>query len=197
MWLATATDTPWKSLAEGLALGLPIPEGFVVSHQTPEYEIRSAYQELKVRTRIHFLAVRAPSHAVLNIIGPDALIHSLRRFWAESPDAAILVQRMIPAVWCGKTQQDAKIITANEGLMILDPDTYVIQNGTYVHKSIEQKQRKMLRYVDGTLRTVERDGERTLLSDDQLKKIADLAARSQTDITWALDDQDREWIISR
>src|SRR4030095_12114545 len=181
MWLSTATDTPWKSLAEGLAMGLPIPEGFVVSHQTPEDEIRSAYQELKVRTRFHFLAVRAPSHAVLNIIGPDALIHSLRRFWAESPDAAILVQRMIPAVWCGKTQHDGKIITANEGLMILDPDTYVIQNGTYVHKSIEQKQRKMLRYVDGTLRTVERDGERTLLSDDQLKKIDDLAPQTQND----------------
>lgn len=197
MWLATATDTPWKSLAEGIAMGLPIPEGFVVSPQTPEDEIRHAYEELKARTRIHFMAVRAPSHAVLNIIGADALIHSLRRFRAESPDAAILVQRMIPAVWCGKTQQDGKIITANEGLMILDPDTYVIQNGTYVHKSIEQKQRKMLRYVDGTLRTVEREGERTLLSDDQLKKIADLAARSQTDITWALDDQDREWIISR
>jgi len=197
MWLATATDTPWKSLAEGVAMGLPIPEGFVVTQQTPEAEIRSAYEELKARTRIHFLAVRGPSHAVLNIIGPDALIHALRRFWAESPDAAILVQRMIPAIWCGKTQQAGETITANEGLMILDPDTYVIQNGTYVQKSIEPKQRKMLRYVDGTLRTVERNGERTLLTDDQLKKVAGLAIKSQTDITWVLDDQDRVWIISR
>jgi len=197
MWLATATDTPWKSLAEGIALGLPIPEGFVVTRQTSEDEIRSAYEKLKARTRIHFLAVRGPSHAVLNIIGPDALIHALRRFWAESPDAAILVQRMIPSVWCGKTQQAGETITANEGLMILDPDTYVIENGAYVRKSIEPKQRKMLRYVDGTLRTVEHDGERTLLTDDQLRKVAALAVKSQTDITWVLDDQDREWIISR
>jgi len=197
MWLATATDTPWKSLAEGIAMGLPIPEGFVISGQTPEDEIRSAYEELKRRTRIHFVAVRGRSHAVLNIIGPDALIHALRRFWAESPDASILVQRMVPAVWCGKTQQEGQFVTANEGLMILDPDTYIVQNGTYVPKTIEPKQRKMLRYVDGTLRTVERDGDRTLLNDDQLKKIAGLADRSRTDITWALDDQDREWVISR
>ena len=105
MWLATATDTPWKSLAEGTAMGLPIPEGFVVCRRMPEHEIRSFYEDLKARTRIHFLAVRGPAHAVLNVIGPDALIHTLRRFWAESSDAAILVQRMVPAAWCGKTQQ--------------------------------------------------------------------------------------------
>ena len=197
MWLATATDTPWKSLAEGIAMGLPIPEGFVVCRQMPEHEIRSVYEDLKARTRIHFLAVRGPSHAVLNVIGPDALMHSIRRFWAESPDAAILVQRMVPAAWCGKTQQVGQIITANEGLIILDPDTYIVQNGTFAHKSIEPRQRKMLRYVDGTLRTVERDGDRILLTDDQLKKIAELSAKSQTDITWSLDDQDRAWVISR
>ena len=197
MWLATATDTAWKRLADGIGMGLPVPEGFVTTREIPEDEIRSAYEELKRHTRVHFVAVRGPSHAVLNIIGSDALIHSLRRFWAESPNAAILVQRMVPAVWCGKTREEGKIVSANEGLMSLDPDTYVIQNGTYVQKSIVSKQRKMLRYVYGTLRTVERNAERSLLTDDQLKKIAGLAARSQSDITWALDDQDREWVISR
>src|SRR4029079_7265079 len=156
MWLATATDTAWKRLADGIGMGLPVPEGFVTTREIREDEIRSAYEELKRRTRVHFVAVRGPSHAVLNIIGSDALIHSLRRFWAESPNAAILVQRMVPAGWCGKTREEGKIVSANEGLMSLDPDTYVIQNGTYVQKSIVSKQRKMLRYVDGTLRTVER-----------------------------------------
>jgi hypothetical protein len=109
----------------------------------------------------------------------------------------MLVQQMVPAVWCGKTQQDGKVIKANEGLMVLDPDTYVIENGACVHRIVENKQRKVLRYVDGTLRTIEREGDRTLLTDDQLKKIAELAAKAQTDITWALDDQDRCWVISR
>jgi hypothetical protein len=196
MWLATATDAPWKSLADGMQKGLPIPEGFLVCRQMPEDEIRAAYEELKGRTRIHFVAVRGPSHAVLNVLGRDALVQTLHRFWAESPNAAILVQQMVAAVWCGKTQQDGRVIKANEGLMVLDPDTYVIENGACVHKIVESKQRKVLRYVDGTLRTVERDGERPLLTDNELKKIAELAAKAEADITWALDDQDRAWVLS-
>ena len=197
MWLATATDTPWKGLAEAIGRGLPVPEGFVVSFTVPETEIRAAYEDLKIRTRIHFVAVRGPSHSILNIIGPDQIIHTLRRFWAESPHAAVLVQRMVPAVWCGKAEKDGTVIRANEGLAFLDPDTYVLENGICVRRSIEAKQRKMLRYVDGTTRTIERDGERLLLTDDQLKKIADLAIKAEADISWALDDQDRAWLISR
>jgi len=197
MWLATATDTPWRSLADGIQMGLPIPEGFVVCPRMLEPETRAAYEELKARTHVHFVAVRGPSDTVLNVIGPDALIHTLRRFWAESPHAAILIQQMIPAVWCGKTLQGGRVITANEGLMVLDPDTYIIENGSCVQKSIEPKQRKMLRYVDGTLRTIGRDGERALMTDDHLKKVAELAMKAKGDITWALDDQDREWVISR
>src|SRR6185503_5763183 len=97
MWLATATDTPWKGLAEAIGRGLPVPEGFVVSSSVPEDEIRTAYEDLKIRTRVHFVAVRGPSHSVLNVIGPDPLIHTLRRFWAESVRAVVLVQRMVPA----------------------------------------------------------------------------------------------------
>jgi phosphoenolpyruvate synthase/pyruvate phosphate dikinase len=197
MWLAMATDTPWRTLAEAIGMGLPVPEGFLVWPRTPEAEIRTTYEELKGRTRVHFVAVRGPSHAVLNVIGPDTLIHTLRRFWAESSQAAILIQRMVPAMWCGKTQQSGRVIKANEGLMVLDPDTYVLADGACVEKSIEPKQRKMLRYVDGTLRTVEHEGERSLMTDAQLKKIAELAKRAQSDISWALDDQDKEWLISR
>jgi hypothetical protein len=196
MWLATATDAPWKSLADGIQMGVPIPDGFLVCRQMPEDKIRAGYEELKGRTRIHFVAVRGPSHAVLNVIGGDALMHTLRRFWTESPNAAILVQQMVAAVWCGKTQQDGRVIKANEGLMVLDPDTYVIENGACVHRIVENKQRKVLRYVDGTMRTIEREGVRTLLTDDQLKKIAELAVKAQSDITWALDDQDKAWVLS-
>src|SRR5438105_13306535 len=135
MWLATATDTPWKSLAEGIQMGLPIPEGFVVCPRMHEDEIRATYEELKARTHVQFVAVRGPSETVLNVIGPDAVIQTLRHFWTESPLAAILIQRMIPAVWCGKTLQSGRVITANEGLMVLDPDTYTMENGRCVQKS--------------------------------------------------------------
>lgn len=200
MWLATATDTPWRSLAEAIGAGLPVPEGFVVCPQTSEQEIRDAYEELKMRTKTHFLAVRGPSHAVLNLIGPDPLVHTLRRLWSESPDTAVLIQRMVPATWCGKAQWHRKNlrIKANEGMMILDPDTYLFntETGKCIRKSIEPKQRKMIRYVDGTPRTLERDGERMLLTADQLNKVAELAVRAKADITWALDDQHRVWLIS-
>ena len=196
MWLATATDPPWKGLAKAIECGLPVPEGFVVFSTVPEGEIRAAYDDLKTRTKVHFVAVRGPSHSVLNIIGPDQLIHTLRRFWAESTRAAVLVQRMVPAVWCGKAQKDGTVIRANEGLAFLDPDTYVLENGVCVRRSIEPKQRKMLRYVDGTTRTIERDGERSPLTDDQLKKIAELAIKAEADISWALDDQDRVWLLA-
>lgn len=200
MWLATAMDTPWGSLAEAIRLGLPVPDGFVVGPQTAEGQIRDAYEELKIRTKTHFLAVRGPSHAVLNLIGPDQLIHTLRLFWSEAPDSVVLVQRMVPANWCGKAQWHRKNlrIKANEGMMILDPDTYLFStaNGKCIRKSIEPRQRKMIRHVDGTSRTVERQGERTLMTPEQLKSVADLAARAKADITWALDDQDRAWLIS-
>lgn len=200
MWLATATDTPWRSLAEAIRLRLPVPEGFVVCRQTLENQIRDAYEELKIRTKTHFLAVRGPSHAVLNLIGPDQLVHTLRRFWSEAPDSVVLVQRMVPATWCGKAQWHRKNlrIKANEGMKILDPDTYLFSTvtGRCIRKSIEPSQRKMIRHVDGTSRTVERQGERTLLSPEQLKSVADLAVKANADITWALDDQDRAWLIS-
>jgi len=197
MWLATATDTQWKGLAEAMGRGLPVPEGFVVFSLIPEDHIRSAYEDLKIRTRVHFVAVRGPSHSVLNVIGPDQLIHTLRRFWAESTRAAVLVQRMVPATWCGKAQKDGTVIRANEGLSFLDPDTYILENGVWVRRTIESTQRKTLRYVDGTMRTIERDGERSQLTDAQLNKIAELGIKAEADISWALDDQDRPWLISR
>jgi hypothetical protein len=179
---------------------LPVPDGFVACPKTSEREIREAYDELKIRMKTHFLAVRGPTHAVLNLVGPDPLIHALRRLWAESPDASVLIQRMVPSMWCGKAHADGRIvnITANEGLMIFDPDKYVFdrEDGVCLRKSIEPRQRKMLRYVDGTLRTVEREGERPLLTDDQLKTVANLAVKADGKITWALDDQDRAWLIS-
>jgi hypothetical protein len=112
-WLQNVTDAPWSRLAEALRAGLPVPNGFTAARQDPEETVRAAYEQLKIRERTHFVAVRAPSHAVLETLGPDALIHTMRRLWAEAPDAVLLVQRMVNAAWCGKASWFGK--TARPG----------------------------------------------------------------------------------
>ena len=118
----------------------------------------------------------------------------------ESPGSAVLVQRMIPAMWCGKVQWHRKNlrIKANEGMMILDPDTYLVNSATgeCMRRKLEPKQRKMIRHVDGTAKVVEREGERTPIPDEQLKKISDIAVRLGKDFGWAIDDNGRVWLIS-
>src|SRR5215471_14555018 len=155
-------DQPLKWLPD--AGGLPVPAGFIVFRCTPEQDVRAAYEELKTREKTHFVAVRGPTHAVLNVIGPDRLIHTLRRLWTETPDAPVTVQRMIHSMWCGKAEWHGKdlTITANE--------------------------RKMIRHVDGTAKIVERQGSREPMPAEYLAKVAELATRAGSDITWAIDD---------
>ena len=199
-WLPDAPDTPWEPLGNAMRNGMSVPNGFVVMPTTPEQDIRAAYEELKVREKTHFLAVRGPSHAVLNVIGPDTLIHTLRRFWAENATAPVLVQRMVPAMWSGKAQWHRRNlrIKANEGMMMLDPDTYLVNalTGKCTRRAIEPKQRKMIRHVDGSSKVVEREGERSLMTPEHLAAIAELASKVGTDITWAIDDLEKIWLIS-
>jgi hypothetical protein len=54
----------------------------------------------------------------------------------------------------------------------------------------------MIRHVDGSAKVVEREEERTPMSDELLSKIAGLARQADTDIGWAIDDSDREWLLS-
>ena len=180
--------------------GLPVPAGFFVWPETPEAEIRAAYEELKGREKTHFVAVRGSSHAVLNVIGPDPLIHTLRRMWAESPDAPVLVQRMIHSIWCGKAQWHRKNlrIKANEGMMVLDPDTYLVNSATgkCTRRTLEPKQRKMIRHVDGSAKVVTREGQREPMPAELLAKIAELAVRVGKDIGWAIDDLERVWLTT-
>jgi hypothetical protein len=180
--------------------GLPVPAGYVVLRSTPEEQIRAAYEEIKIREKTHFLAVRGASHAVLNVIGPDALVHTLRRLWAETPDSSLLVQRMVHATWCGKAHCHRKNlrIKANEGMMALDPDTYLVnsETGKCVRHTLEPKQRKMIRHVDGSAKVVEREGGRTEIPAEHLARIVGLAVRAGTDISWAIDDLEKVWLIS-
>jgi hypothetical protein len=200
MWLPDAAGTPWEPLAAEMRAGQPVAAGYIVSRRTPEEELRAAYEDLKVREKTHFVAVRGASHAVLNVIGPDALVHTVRRLWAESPDAPVLIQRMVSAVWCGKAHWQRKNlrIQANEGMLLLDPDTYLVNiaSGKCIRRSLEPKQRKMIRHVDGTARVVEREGERAPMPNEDLSKIAELAMRADADIGWAIDDLHKVWLVS-
>src|ERR1041384_1278832 len=123
-WLPAADGTIWAPLGSAMRDGLSGPGGLVITPSAPEGDVRAAYEELKIRDKTHLLAVRGSSHAVLNVIGPDALIHTIRRLWAESPNTPILVQRMVHSMWCGKAHWHRGKnlrIKANEGMMTLDP----------------------------------------------------------------------------
>ena len=184
----------------GMRAGLPVPSGYIVVRSTVEEDIRAAYERLKFREKTHFLAVRGSTHAVLNVIGPDPLVHTLRRLWVESPDVPVLVQRMIHSLWCGKAQWYRKNlrIKANEGMMVLDPDSYLVNSATgkCTRRTLGPKQRKMIRHVDGSAKVVEREGERTPMPSEYLAKIAELAVWAGKDIGWAVDDMEKVWLIS-
>src|SRR5262245_10854979 len=190
-WLPDADNTGWKGLGDALRAGLPVPAGFIVCRSTPEDETRAAYEKLKLKEKTHFVAVRGSTHAVLNVIGPDALVHTLRRLWGETSDVPVLVQPMIHSLWCGKTQQDGEnlIIKVNEGMLLLDPDTYIVNraSGQTLRQALEPKQRKMIRHVDGSARVVERTGPRTAMPAELLAKVARLGP----DVGWAIDDLEK------
>jgi len=192
-WLPDASGTVWEPLGRAMQAGLPVPAGFIVFRSTPEQEVRAAYEQMKIRERTHFVAVRGATHPLLNVIGPDPLIHTLRRLWAESPAAPVLVQRMVTSIWCGKAQGSGTHlkITANEGMLLLDPDTY--EDG---HVVLSPKQRRMIRHVDGTPKVVERDGGREPIPAELLAKIRELAGRASSNIGWAIDDLEKIWLLA-
>jgi hypothetical protein len=199
-WLPDAAGTPWHALAEAMRAGFPVPGGYIAGPCTPENEIRAAYERLIVLHKTHFLAVRGTAHAMLNVIGPDPLVHAVRRFRGEAPDQPLLVQHMIAATWCGKANrhQNDLLIRANEGMMMLNPDTYILDAATSKcsRSAIEPSQRKMIRHVDGSTKIVEREGARTPMPAEYLAKIADLAARAESEIGWAIDDAEKLWLLS-
>jgi hypothetical protein len=199
-WLPEADQTVWTPLGNAMRNDLPVPAGFIVFQATAEEQIRAAYEQLKFHERTHFVAVRGTSHPVLNVIGPDQLVHTVGRLLTESSNSALLIQRMIHALWCGKAHWHRRNlrISANEGMMLLDPDTYLVNSGTgkCIRQTLQSKQRRMIRHVDGTAKIVAREGERTPISADHLKSIAELAVRAATDIGWTIDDNDRLWLIS-
>jgi hypothetical protein len=200
-WLRETEDGPWLALSNCLRKDLPVPNGFVVEPEAPEREVRDAYEILKQTERTHYVALRSPSHALLDVLGNDAVVHALRRLWTEASDAPILIQRMIHSEWCGKATRQEKNrlirIKANEGMLILDPDSYVFNSATgkCTRRGLQKTQRKLVRSVDGAPQSLESHNRRSALDIDQLKRIAELTESAQASITWALDDR-QIWLIS-
>src|SRR5438128_11144259 len=181
-WLPGAEGTVWVALGIAKQAGLPVPAGFIVFASTREQRIRSTYEELKIREKTHFVALRGLSHAVLNVLGPDQVMHTLRRLWMEAPGSPVLIQRIVHAIWCGKAHWHRRNlrIKANVGMTLLDPDTYLVNSltGKCTRRTLEPKQRKMIRHVDGTARVVGREEERMPMPPEHLTNIAELAHRA-------------------
>lgn len=176
-----------------------MPAGFIALRSAGELDIRAAYEQIKLRERTHFLAVRGATHAILNVIGPDKLVHTLRRLWSESSEAAVLVQRMVHSMWCGKAQADGNNlrITANQGMTLLDPDMFIVErkSGTCIHRSLAPRQRRMIRHVDGSAKVVAGEGERVPMPHEYISKIVALALKADTDVGWAIDDLEKIWLL--
>lgn len=198
-WLSDVDDGHWSRLGAAARLSLPVPRGFVATSRTPEENIRTAYDELKVREHTHYVAIRTPAHAVIEIIGNDAVIHVLGRVWSEVSAGEVLVQSMVNASWCGKAVWEGKNlrIRASEGLQCLDPDMYLLNasTGRCTRRTLYQRPRKVFRGVDGTTRTMEVLAERHPMNSADLESVLALAGKAETSITWALDDR-RVWLLS-
>src|SRR5262245_1601027 len=200
LWLRDVQSGHWSALGTALRAGLPVPGGFVASPDTPEKAIRQGYEDLKLHEFTHYVAVRSPSHALLDVIGADQLIHTLRRLRLELPGAEVLVQAMVNSAWCGTAAWEGKNlrIRAAEGLQCLDSDMYLFNTTTRkcTRRTLYQRPRKVFRAVDGTTRTMEIIGERRPLEPKYLEAIAQLAERAESDITWVLDDR-RVWLTGK
>ena len=198
-WLQDVKDGRWARLAAALTAGLPVPTGFVVAPACPETDVRAAYEKLKILEHTHFVAVRGPAHAVIEVIGNDRVIHTLRAVSSESAEAEILVQTMVNSSWCGKAIWEGNDlrIQASAGLRCLDPDTYVVNTTTLQCAPIElhESPRKVFRAVDGSTRTMQIQRNRPYLEPSAMESIAILARRADSNITWALDDR-KVWLIS-
>ena len=198
-WLPDIRNGRWARLAAALQSGLPVPAGFVVTEDCREGAIRDAYNDLTARAHTHYVAVRGPTHAVIEILGNDRVVHALRAMWTESAAAQILVQSMINAEWCGKASCESPHVRihASAGLLCLDPDVYVFDalSKECTERILHERPRRAFRGVDGTTRTMQIQGERRPFEAKYLKQVAELAERAASRITWALDDR-RLWLLS-
>ena len=147
-----------------------------------------------------------------SLFGPRVVAYRASRGFSADPAMAVVVQQMIASERSGVAFTADPTTDATDRVVVegafgqgevvvsgsVEPDTYVVakQNGEILSRRIGFKSFKIVRGPDGKDQRVELDeaqAEAVVLSDDEVREIADIAVRSERH---AGSPQDTEWAIA-
>ncbi len=147
-----------------------------------------------------------------SLFGPRVVTYRASRGFTADPAMAVVVQQMIASERSGvaftadpTTDETDRVVVEGafgQGEVVVsgsvEPDTYVVskENGEILSRRIGYKQFKIVRGADGNDLNIDLDEAEALkqvLNDDEVRKIADIAIRSEKH---AGCPQDTEWAIA-
>ena len=147
-----------------------------------------------------------------SLFGPRVVAYRASRGFSADPAMAVVVQQMIASERSGVAFTADPTTDATDRVVVegafgqgevvvsgsVEPDTYVVakQNGEILSRRIGFKSFKIVRGPDGKDQRIELDeaqAEAVVLSDDEVREIADIAVRSERH---AGSPQDTEWAIA-
>ena len=147
-----------------------------------------------------------------SLFGPRVVAYRASRGFSADPAMAVVVQQMIASERSGVAFTADPTTDATDRVVVegafgqgevvvsgsVEPDTYVVakENGEILSRRIGFKSFKIVRGPDGKDQRVELDeaqAEAVVLSDDEVREIADIAVRSERH---AGSPQDTEWAIA-
>ncbi|MCB1290300.1 MAG: phosphoenolpyruvate synthase [Mycobacterium sp.] len=147
-----------------------------------------------------------------SLFGPRVVAYRASRGFSADPAMAVVVQQMIASERSGVAFTADPTTDATDRVVVegafgqgevvvsgsVEPDTYVVskENGEILSRRIGFKSFKIVRGPDGKDQRIELDeaqAEAVVLSDDEVREIADIAVRSERH---AGSPQDTEWAIA-
>jgi pyruvate,water dikinase len=147
-----------------------------------------------------------------SLFGPRVVAYRASRGFSADPAMAVVVQQMIASERSGVAFTADPTTDATDRVVVegafgqgevvvsgsVEPDTYVVskQNGEILSRRTGFKSFKIVRGPDGKDQRIELDeaqAEAVVLSDDEVREIADIAVRSERH---AGSPQDTEWAIA-
>ena len=147
-----------------------------------------------------------------SLFGPRVVAYRASRGFSADPAMAVVVQQMIASERSGVAFTADPTTDATDRVVVegafgqgevvvsgsMEPDTYVVskENGEILSRRIGFKSFKIVRGPDGKDQRIELDeaqAEAVVLSDDEVREIADIAVRSERH---AGSPQDTEWAIA-
>lgn len=154
-----------------------------------------------------------------SLFGPRVVAYRASRGFSADPAMAVVVQEMIASERAGvaftadpTTDAEDRVVVEGaygQGEVVVsgsvEPDTYVVakETGEILSRRIGYKSFKIIRGADGSDQTVElpeADRQAQVLSDDEVRTIAEIAMRSERhsgcpqDTEWAIADG-KTWIV--